>query len=132
MRINITAGDYLNKKLQNIYPNETFIPFREAMIKGTYSKKIFSDEFIEERSKVHEESKEKYLEKISIFIDVLNNLDIYTEIVLWFGIEDFCIENSKVVIQALKDYKYNNKLILHSVDELTCTVINTMIINKGI
>ena len=42
MKINITAGECLNNILTNIYKGEKFIPFREAMIIGTYSNKLLS------------------------------------------------------------------------------------------
>lgn len=53
MKINITSGECLNKILQEKYPNETFIPFNEAMVKSGYNTKLFSEEFIIERSTIH-------------------------------------------------------------------------------
>ena len=104
MKINITAGDCLNNILTNIYKGEDFIPFREAMIIGTYSNKLFS-------------------EKISCFINVLENINSYVEIVLWFGDEPFCVENTKIVIKTIKEHNYTNKLILNIVDETTGKVL---------
>ena len=123
MKINITAGECLNNILTNIYKGEKFIPFREAMIIGTYSNKLFSEEFLLERSEVHKVSLKEYKEKISCFINVLENINSYDEIVLWFGDEPFCVENTKIVIKTIKEHNYTNKLILNIVDEPTGKVL---------
>ena len=123
MKINITAGECLNNILTNIYKGEKFIPFREAMIIGTYSNKLFSEEFLLERSEVHKVSLKEYKEKISCFINVLENINSYDEIVLWFGDEPFCVENTKIVIKTIKEHNYTNKLILNIVDEITGKVL---------
>ena len=123
MKINITAGDCLNNILTNIYKGEDFIPFREAMIIGTYSNKLFSEEFLLERSEAHKVSLKEYKEKISCFINVLENINSYVEIVLWFGDEPFCVENTKIVIKTIKEHNYTNKLILNIVDETTGKVL---------
>lgn len=123
MKINITAGECLNNILTNIYKGEKFIPFREAMIIGTYSNKLFSEEFLLERSEVHKVSLKEYKEKISCFINVLENINSYDEIVLWFGDEPFCVENTKIVIKTIKEHNYTNKLILNIVDETTGKVL---------
>lgn len=123
MKINITAGDCLNNILTNIYKDEEFIPFRKAMIIGTYSNKLFSEEFLLERSEVHKVSLKEYKEKISCFINVLENINSYDEIVPWFGDEPFCVENTKIVIKTIKEHNYTNKLILNIVDETTGKVL---------
>ena len=123
MKINITAGECLNNILTNIYKGEKFIPFREAMIIGTYSNKLFSEEFLLERSEVHKVSLKEYKEKISCFINVLENINSYDEIVLWFGDEPFCVENTKIVIKTIEEHNYTNKLILNIVDEITGKVL---------
>jgi hypothetical protein len=69
MKINITAGDCLNNILTNKYKNEKFVPFREAMIKGTYSSKLFSDEFIKERAIEMLEENLKHFIRSQVFID---------------------------------------------------------------
>ena len=123
MKIYITAGEWLNNILTNIYKGEKFIPFREAMIIGTYSNKLFSEEFLLERSEVHKVSLKEYKEKISCFINVLENINSYDEIVLWFGDEPFCVENTKIDIKTIEEHNYTNKLILNIVDEITGKVL---------
>ena len=93
MRVNITAGEWLNEQLESKYPGERFVPFNESMIQGTYSSPLFSEEFVRERANVHGVSETAYLEKLSGFLDVLNHAGEYDEIVLWFGDEPFCVQN---------------------------------------
>ena len=93
------------------------------MIVGTYSNKLFSEEFLLERSKTHKVSLKEYKESISCFINVLENINSYDEIVLWFGDEPFCVENSNIVIKAIKENNYKNKLILNIVNEITGEVL---------
>ena len=84
MKINITSGDILNSILTTKYPDDLFIPFNEAMIKGDYHHKLFSDEFIKERSIVHNVTTFEYISKLSLFLDFLKNIENYNEVVLWF------------------------------------------------
>lgn len=125
MRINITAGECLKDILQAIYPNEEFVPFNEAMIQGTHKAALFSDEFIKERSVVHNVTEEQYREKMSGFLQLLANIRDYDEIVLWFGDESFCRCNRDIVMETLKLYKYNGNMLLHIVDEETGEVLQT-------
>ena len=130
MKINITAGDCLNNILINKYYslNETFVPFREAMIKGTYSSRLFSNEFIIERSLVHNVSVNEYKEKINAFLNIINNITQYNEIILWFGNDEFCIENLKIILQTLSINNYKGKLILNTVIEETGEIIDYKIL----
>ena len=128
MKINITAGDCLNTLLKNKHQNETFIPFREAMIVGSYSSKPFSNAFIEERAKCHNVSALEYKEKLQDFLDFLNHIERYTEVVLWFGDEPFCNENKKVILNALKEHNYAEKVVVNTVVEETGEVIKQEIL----
>ena len=125
MRINITAGECLNDILQAIYPNEEFVPFNEAMIQGEYRYELFSDEFITERSIVHNVTEEQYRENMTGFLQLLANIRDYDEIVLWFGDESFCRCNRDIVMETLKQYKYNGNVLLHIVDEENGEVLQT-------
>lgn len=117
MKINITSGDMLNEILQRKYPADTFVPFREAMIEGSYESNLFSDQFIEERSKTHRVTPQEYVRKLGVFTDVLKNAKEYEEIILWFGEEPFCAENVKTVIQALRESGFDGQLVYNVVDE---------------
>lgn len=129
MKINITAGDCLNEILKKRYPNEYFVPFCEAMIFGDYSSKLFSKEFIKERSKTHNVTVQEYIQKLSGFLDFLKRLDNYNEVVLWFGDEPFCVENIKIVLKTLEEYDFQGKVILNIVNETTGDSIETKIIS---
>ena len=130
MKIHITAGDCLNKILQEKYRDEQFIPFREAMIRGTYTFPLFSDGFLQERAQVLGVSESEYKEKLSDFLELLHAVNTYNEIELWFGDEPFCLANTKTVIQALKERKYQGKLVLHIVIEETGEMIKTTVMQE--
>ena len=124
-KIDITSGDCLNRILQEKDPARVWIPFREAMIKGTYASDLFSDGFIAERSRTHGVTEEEYREKLSCFLDVLRGADAYEEIGLWFGEEPFCTENRKVVIRALKESGFHGAILSHTVNEETGEILFT-------
>lgn len=130
MRINITAGEQLNRILEIKYQNENFIPFNEAMTKGTYTAKLFSESFIEERAKTHSVSITKYKEKLNGFLTFLTSVELYNEVILWFGDEPFCNENRKIVLQTLCDYNYQGKIVVNTVVEETGEVIKSIIVQK--
>ena len=119
MRINITAGECLNNILKDKYKDEYFIPFNEAMIEGSYTSRLFSKEFIIERSNTHNVSEEEYIFKLNGFLNFLENINSYDEVVLWFGDEPFCVINTNVILETLKEYDYKGKLTVNIVDELT-------------
>ena len=123
MKVNITAGECLNELLESKYPGECFIPFNEAMIRGTYSSPLFSEEFIRERAGVHGVSEAAYLEKLSGFMDVLSHAGEYDEIVLWFGDEPFCVQNRRTVIEALRVHGYCRNILLNIVHEENGNII---------
>ena len=125
VKINITAGEYLNKILENKYENEKFIPFCEAMLQGSYNATLFSEKFIEQRAETHNVSAKFYKEKLHEFLEFLKNIKQYSLVVLWFGNEPFCNENKKIVLQTLKEYDYRGIVILNTVIEETGEVIKT-------
>ena len=119
MRINITAGECLNNILKDKYKDEYFIPFNEAMIEGKYTSRLFSKEFIAERSNTHNVSEEEYTFKLKGFLNFLENINSYDEVVLWFGDEPFCMANTNAILEILKEYEYKGKVEINIVDELT-------------
>lgn len=128
MKINITAGEILNGMLLAKYSKEQFIPFNEAMIVGTYTAPLFSTAFIEERAITHNVSVDEYTSKLAGFLEVLDNIERYDQIVLWFGDEPFCSANTKVVLQALKDRGYKGSLILNIVEEETTKLVKSEVL----
>ena len=122
-RINITAGDCLNDILRRRYPEERFIPFREAMIEGRYTAPLFSEAFIRERAAFHGVTETEYRENLAGFLDVLARPEAYDEIVLWFGEEPFCVENRETVLAALRQCGYRGSLRLNTVIEETGEIL---------
>ena len=128
MKINITAGDCLNKILIAKYPNETFIPFKEAMIEGKYTSEAFSEDFFVERAIFHNTTVKEYKKHMGTFLELLAHLNDYNEIILWFGNEPFCLANIKVIIETLKNRKYTKKIVINFVIEETGEIINSQTI----
>ena len=124
MRINITAGECLNAILQELHPGEVFVPFNEAMIKGSCGNALFSPAFMKERARTHGVSLAEYRKKLAPFIDVLHKLSDYDEIVLWFGQEPFCTANKETVLAALVQKEYHGKITIHTVDEGTGAILS--------
>ena len=123
MKVNITAGECLNDLLKSKYPGERFVPFNEAMVQGTYSAPLFSEEFIRERAAVHGVSEEDYLDKLSGFMGILKHAGEYDEIVLWFGDEPFCVENRRTVLDALRRHGCRRSILLNIVNEKTGDIL---------
>ena len=123
MKVNITAGECLNRILEARHPGECFVPFNEAMNQGTYSAPLFSEEFVRERAAVHGVSEAEYLEKLSGFMDVLKHAGEYDEIVLWFGDEPFCVANRRTVLEALRGHECRRSILLNIVNEETGGII---------
>ena len=123
MKVNITAGECLNDLLKCKYPGERFVPFNEAMVQGTYSAPLFSEEFVRERAAVHGVSEEEYLDKLSGFMGILKHAGEYDEIVLWFGDEPFCVENRRTVLDALRRHGCRRSILLNIVNEETGDIL---------
>jgi len=123
---NITSGQIVNDYLKSVNPQECFIPFNEAMITGEYHTELFSKDFIKERAETHGVSEQQYFDKLKDFLDLLENLDDVNELVLWFGDEDFCRENRKVVLETLKQKKYTGKITLNIINEETYEILNVV------
>ncbi len=121
MVASITSGDCLNNILKR--GGEVWIPFREAMERGSYTAPLFSEEFCKERSQTHNTTLEDYLDKLTPYMNFLKNIKRYDEVVMWFGDDDFCKANRAVVLKTIKDKNYKGKVILNIVDELTGKIL---------
>ena len=51
---------------------------------------------------------------------------MYNEVILWFGEEPFCKKNTEVVLQTLKEYNFNGKIVLNIVIEEIGEIIKTI------
>lgn len=123
MTIHVTAGECLNELLREKYPSGTFVPFNEAMLRGTAAAPLFSDAFIAERAAALGVSGESYREKLSGFLDLLDRLGEYEEITLWFGDEPFCAVNRETVLRALRERGYAGEVILNTVEETSGEIL---------
>ena len=131
MKVNVTAGDCLNRILQARYPKEEFLPFREAMIEGPCSSKPFSPEYLEERAAFHHQNIEQYRQHMAPFLFLLDHLDQYEEIILWFGEEPFCAKNVEVIVDTLREHGYKKALTLHTVNEENGDILATKSMQKS-
>ena len=131
MKVNITAGECLNRILEARHPGECFVPFNEAMNQGTYSAPLFSEEFVRERAVGHGVSEAEYLEKLSGFLEVLKHAGEFDEIVLWFGEEPFCVANRQTVLDALRRHGCSRSILLNIVNEENGDVIRQEKVTAG-
>ena len=93
------------------------IPFNEDMSKGGYINKPFTEDFITERSKVHNVSPSLYKEKLALFLELVKNIKSDDDLHLYFGEDETCLANRRLII----DYFFNKvmKITLHIVNEYT-------------
>ena len=115
MRYNIVAGEELKKIMLGVIDNP--IPFNEDMSKGGYTNKPFTEDFIIERSKVHNVSPSLYKEKLALFLELVKNIKSDDDLHLYFGEDETCLANRRLII----DYFFNKvkKITLHIVNEYT-------------
>lgn len=100
------------------------------MIEGPYSSKPFSPEFLKERAAFHRQSLEQYREHMQEFLTLLDCLDQYEEIVLWFGDEPFCVKNVEVIVDTLRHRGYKKTITLHTVNEENGDILATKSLQK--
>ena len=131
MKVNITAGECLNRILEARHTGECFVPFNEAMNQGTYSAPLFSEAFVKERAAVHGVSEAEYLEKLLGFMNVLKHAGEYDEIVLWFGDEPFCVANRHIVLEALREHGCSRSILLNIVNEENGDIIRQETVAAG-
>ena len=87
---------------------------------------LFHEEFINERIKVHQTTKEEYLNKLKEIIELQTYLQQVNKIICWFGDDDFCKSNVEILFKYLKQEKYEHEIILHTIDEITYEIKKTV------
>jgi hypothetical protein len=95
---------------------ETMIPFNEAMCFGNTSMDLFSEEFIEIRSKVHHVTPSQYTEITLLPLQPLFSIN-YTNIALWFDADMFCQINVLTILAWLDKNEYKGPIDFHLVGE---------------
>ncbi|MBW3111679.1 AraC family transcriptional regulator [Bacillus sp. MCCB 382] len=95
---------------------EEMIPFNEAMCYGEMCENIFSDEFIEMRTRVHNVTRDQYADITLKPLQPLfeENVD---HIALWFDEDMFCQMNVLTVLAWLDQREYIGSIDLHLVDD---------------
>ena len=122
MRINITCGQIANNYYSKKYKDEVFIPFNEAMNKGNPKDDIFSEEFILERIKTHNTTREEYLSKMNEILSLKDEINNY-EITCWFGDDDFCQINLLTLLGYLDQINYKKEITFCLIDEESYNII---------
>ncbi len=115
--LNITNGDVFNEYLLSKIGGEA-VPFREAMMDGDVALEVYSDEFIEARSKEHRVSREEYESKM-----LTNDVYEYSKLNLWFGKDTFCQVNLLTLLAYLEQTQYGGEIALNYIDDETFDVI---------
>jgi hypothetical protein len=122
--LHITNGDYFNnyftKKIGGLA-----VPFREVIMDGEVVDIVYSDEFIKLRAKTLNVSENEYRSKMSV-CEILSK-NIYSTIYLWFGKDTFCQMNLLALLVYLEQIKYQGKLILNYIDDVTFEQIESNI-----
>jgi len=106
--------DYFQKN--NFLAQELMIPFNEAMCYGSTSSDIFSNDFSEIRSKVHQVAIEEYeyitLKPLQALFE-----EMFTRIVLWFDTDMFCQINLLTILAWLDQTNYKGTIELQIVGD---------------
>ena len=120
MILNITNGDYFNEYFLTTFGGEA-VPFCEAMMDGDTVLDIYSDEFIELRSKGLGVSVEEYKSKMHVQTALVENK--YNELCLWFGKDTFCQTNLLTLLAYLEQIGYDGKVFLNYIDDESFEVV---------
>ena len=117
--LNITNGDCFNDYFLSKFGGEA-VPFCEAMMDGDTISDIYSDEFIELRSKALGVSAKEYKSKMHVQTAPLEN---YSELRLWFGKDTFCQTNLLTLLAYLEQIEYGGQVFLNYIDDENFEVI---------
>ena len=120
MILNITNGDYFNNYFISKFGGEA-IPFCEAMMDGDTVSEIYSNEFIELRSRELVVGIEEYKKKMYVQTTLTENK--YNKLRLWFGKDTFCQTNLLTLLAYLEQIRYGGKVVLNYIDDDSFEVI---------
>ena len=127
MVINITNGEFYNEYFEKNTKSKG-IPFNEAMMSGPATFPIFSNEFIESRSKYLSVSNDEYVSKMSEIIDLKKSIDTVTTINLFFGNDTFCVINLLTLLAYLEQLKYQGVVVLNIIDDFSFKTIEYVLL----
>jgi len=126
MNLHITNGRAYTNHLNKII-NEEIYSFNECMMSGTTINNIFCEEFIKIRSTELKVNKEYYVNNIKDIISLRNNVNDFSKITLYFGLDTFCQINLLTLLCYLEEINYKNKLILNIIDDYSFKTIESNI-----
>ena len=118
--LNITNGDCFNQYFLSKFGGEA-VPFCEAMMDGDTVSNIYSDDFIELRSKELGVSAEEYKAKMHAQVALAENT--YNELRLWFGKDTFCQTNLLTLLAYLEQIEFDVNVVLNYIDDESFEVI---------
>jgi hypothetical protein len=117
-------------KKTHFLENELLIPFNEAMCYGDTCSDIFSQDFIDLRSKVHQVTTTQYTE---ITLKPLKPFfrGGFSRIILWFDTDMFCQINLLTILAWLDHINYQGEVNLHLVGDHFELIDNYSLIVEG-
>lgn len=113
---NITNGEFFNQYFEKTFRKKG-IPFNEAMMVGSSTANVFSNDFCIKRASELNVSVEEYYQKLHMFFDLIKELKCYEEIVLWFGKDTFCQLNLLTILCLLETQKYEGNVFTVLIDD---------------
>ena len=108
MTLHIASGECAADSLRKILPDAKILPFNEAMCEGESCTPIYGDRFCELRAAAYGISVPAYLQKSPR--DVLQTINKYDRIELYFDGDMFCAANAVTLLAYLEQEKYGGVL----------------------
>lgn len=108
MTLHIASGECAADSLRKILPDAKILPFNEAMCEGESCTQIYGDRFCELRAAAYGISVPAYLQKSPR--DVLQTINKYDRIELYFDGDMFCAANAVTLLAYLEQEKYGGVL----------------------
>lgn len=108
MTLHIASGECAADSLRKILPDAKILPFNEAMCEGESCMPIYGDRFCELRAAAYGVSAPAYLQKSPR--DVLQTINKYDRIELYFDGDMFCAANAVTLLAYLEQEKYGGVL----------------------
>lgn len=112
--LHITNGSSLTNFLEELDISGDILTWQEMLCEGPTTRKIDSEEFLEKRKIFLNDFYQIEIneEEFTNELNILNNTEKYSEIILWFEYDLFCHVNLLAVIKLLKEKNINLPLYL--------------------
>ncbi|MBE6696299.1 MAG: hypothetical protein E7587_07590 [Ruminococcaceae bacterium] len=119
--LNITNGDCFTEYFLAHFGGEA-LPFCEAMMDGETLPDIYSDKFVELRSRELNVTPDEYKSKMYVPLSLSEKK--YSELRLWFGKDTFCQMNLLTLLAYLEQIRFDGKVILNYIDDETFELLD--------